>query len=227
MKHFPDVGRFEIIKTVKIQADTLDNQLAENNIDVVDFIKIDTEGYELPILNGSQNTLKDVIGLEVEVSFLPIHENRPLFHDVNKFVVDQGFELFDLRRTFWKRRNPNNYYDSTKGQIIWGDTLYFRTPEYIINDKHLKPNKIIKALFVYLVYGYYDIACELCRLAAEKQLLSKSLLQTLDRLIKQKRRTLFLPNFKGKNRIYHVLKRIAEAFSMNTFCSGGDEKLGN
>jgi FkbM family methyltransferase len=50
---FPDAERFEVLKTIKIETDTLDNQLKKNGITEIDFVKIDTQGHELPILQGS------------------------------------------------------------------------------------------------------------------------------------------------------------------------------
>ena len=62
---FFDPERYNIVKTCKILTDTLDSQLLKNNIGNVDFIKVDTQGSELLILKGGENTLKNVIGLEV------------------------------------------------------------------------------------------------------------------------------------------------------------------
>jgi FkbM family methyltransferase len=49
--------RFNDITTVEIVVDTLDNIFYINNISV-DFIKIDTEGWEYNILKGGINTIK-------------------------------------------------------------------------------------------------------------------------------------------------------------------------
>ena len=57
----PDPERFHTVKTIKIRADTLDNQLKANGIQDVDFIKIDAEGYALPILKGGGESFRAVI----------------------------------------------------------------------------------------------------------------------------------------------------------------------
>jgi len=100
LNKFPDVKRFDVTKTIKIQTDTLDNQLKKNDIAEIDFIKIDTQGYELPILKGSADYLDNVIGLELEVEFVQLYENQPLFNEVDRFVSEKGFELFDLKRYY-------------------------------------------------------------------------------------------------------------------------------
>ena len=49
--------RFTDINPVEIEVDTIDNIFFNNNIDV-DYIKIDTEGYEYKILKGGEKTIK-------------------------------------------------------------------------------------------------------------------------------------------------------------------------
>ena len=43
-------------KTFDVKTDTLDNYCEENNIEKIDILKIDTEGSELEVLGGGQNT---------------------------------------------------------------------------------------------------------------------------------------------------------------------------
>lgn len=49
--------RFNDIKPIEVEIDTLDNIFYNNNIKI-DFIKIDTEGYEYYILKGGEQTIK-------------------------------------------------------------------------------------------------------------------------------------------------------------------------
>ena len=127
-----------------MKTDTMDGQLKKAGLDEVDFIKIDTQGYELSILEGAKRTLENVIGLEIEVEFLPIYKDQPLFHEVNQFITSRGFELFDLKRYYWRRNNTNNYGADKKGQIIFGDALYFRTPECICSEHNVREDMILR-----------------------------------------------------------------------------------
>jgi len=97
LDQFPESDRFEIVEEVEIPVDTLDSQLKVNGIGELDFIKIDTQGSELFILEGAEKTLqKNVFGIEVEVEFIDIYEGQPLFGDVDNFLRKRGFELFDI-----------------------------------------------------------------------------------------------------------------------------------
>lgn len=206
LENFPNPERFDIIKTLKIQVDTLDNQIIKNNIKDIDFIKIDTQGSELFILQGSKKLLEgDVFGLDLEVEFIKLYQNQPLFSDIDEFLRQFGFELFDLRQTYWKRQIGKKL-GNKKGQIIGGDALYLRSIESFkkilqkIKDKEQKKTKILKTLSISLLYGYLDYALGLLYNTKEyfNQKEFSYLSKNLKRNIKFSNK---LPDFKGRGRI--------------------------
>ncbi|HTL27818.1 MAG TPA: FkbM family methyltransferase [Tepidisphaeraceae bacterium] len=123
---YPSPERVEVQQSVRIQVDTLANQLDQAGIDRVDFIKLDAQGAELAILRGAEDLLRRcVIGLEIEVEFLPLYHGQPLFGEVDAYVRSLGFELFELRPTQWKY--AEGFATKSRGQIAFADALYFRT----------------------------------------------------------------------------------------------------
>jgi len=101
---FPESDRWDIVETTSLSVDTLDNQLRENNIRDVDFLKVDTQGSELFILEGATYSLENYIfGVEVEVEFFELYKNQPLFSDVDQFLRKHDFELFDISSSYYKR----------------------------------------------------------------------------------------------------------------------------
>ncbi|MFC1577261.1 FkbM family methyltransferase, partial [Candidatus Omnitrophota bacterium] len=52
LRQFPESERFETQDVLKVEADRLDSQLTERGIGDIDFIKLDTNGSELYILEG-------------------------------------------------------------------------------------------------------------------------------------------------------------------------------
>jgi FkbM family methyltransferase len=226
LERFPEAERFKVIDTIKIKTDTLDHQLQINSIDDIDFIKIDAEGYELSILRGSINSLENVIGLQVEVEFAPLHENQPLFGEVDCFIRDRGFDLFDIKRFFWNRIGLDNY-GGRKGQLIYGDALYFKSPETLLLKKNITSEKLIRAIFIYLVYGYLDLAQTLFNLADSKGVLSKDHYTSIGTAISKYKYKNVIPNFPRKGRIRNILQKIADLFSDQYWYSGSDKYLGN
>lgn len=98
-------------KTESRRLNTLDNVLADTLFHRPDFIKIDTQGYELEILKGGEKTLSSAEFVLLEVSFLDIYKNCPLVADVLHFMQAHGFVLYDIC-TLMKRPLDGTLYQS-------------------------------------------------------------------------------------------------------------------
>jgi len=163
---FPEAERFDILKTIRINTDTLDNQFHQHKIEDVDFMKLDTQGSELFILEGAKGTLGNVFGLEIEVEFAELYQNQPLFSDIDIFVKESGFQLFDLQPCYWKRTTGKKY-GKPQGQIIFANALYLRETKSFANilatfkDDVVKKSKVIRAVSICILYGYLDYAVEI------------------------------------------------------------------
>lgn len=232
---FPAASRFDIVKTESIRTDTLDNQLRENRIEGVDFIKVDTQGSELFILQGAASTLeRSVFGLEIEVEFAPMYEGQPLFCEVDSFVRGFGFQLFDLRPIYWKRELGKDY-GKSKGQLIFADALYFRGSESfgavlgLIEDEAERRAKVLKAVSACLLYGYVDYAMEVFTSAAS--LFSEAeRLSFVERIKKDNAATGLIPNFRGRARlarVLHALGRRVQPPYKDWRVLGSGRELGN
>jgi FkbM family methyltransferase len=81
-------------KTVKLNR--LDDLLTGSSFKKPDFIKIDTQGYELEILKGGEETLSHAEFILLEVSFLDIYVNCPLVADTIDFMKNRGFVVYDI-----------------------------------------------------------------------------------------------------------------------------------
>lgn len=67
--------------------------IVDNNIQNIDFLKIDTEGYELNVLEGFENYLENVKIMQFEYGGTFLDNNTKLI-DVVKFLEDKGFYKF-------------------------------------------------------------------------------------------------------------------------------------
>lgn len=166
LDRFPEAERFDVVGTKRISTDTLDSQLQEHKINDVDFIKLDTQGSELFILQGATEILRNsVFGLEIELEFVPMYDDQPLFAEVDNFVKDFGFQLFDLRPCYWKRLVGKNC-SRAKGQIVFADAIYLKTIESLdvtlrkAQDNDLTKAKVLKALSICILYDHRDYALE-------------------------------------------------------------------
>ncbi len=165
---FPESARFDTLEVRQIQTDTLDNVLQADGVTDVDFVKADTQGSELHVLQGGAGILASTVsGVEVEVEFAPIYKDQPLFADVDRFLRGLGYLLFDLRPCHWKRASGRAL-GGPHGQIIWADALYLKNIPALLDplaalDAAFSRSKLLRAISVSVLYGYFDYALEIVR----------------------------------------------------------------
>jgi len=161
---FPRSERFDVIAECPMEAITIDKALADKNYVGADFLKLNTQGSELAILKGAEQTLRSTFAVEVEVEFGEMYIGQPLFADVDSHLRQKGYEIFDLKRGFWKR-NSGKGLRYRKGQLIFAEALYLKNIDTWIDeledDLSLRKEKLLKAISICLLYEYPDYALEI------------------------------------------------------------------
>lgn len=74
----------------------LDEVTAERVGGKVDFLKLDVQGFELEILKGGTNTLREADVVLLEVALLGINKGAPLIDEVLVFMKQYGFVTYDI-----------------------------------------------------------------------------------------------------------------------------------
>lgn len=91
-----------LLDDVEVEQIVLDNFL--NATIPIDFIKIDTEGYNMPVLRGMKNllTINDPI-IQIEKNMDKKHNSN-----VNKFLTDLGYKIYQTKgrpiNQFWEKK---------------------------------------------------------------------------------------------------------------------------
>jgi len=211
---FPDSARFDTTEVQELAVDTLDHQLERHGLNDVDFIKVDTQGSELFVLQGASQVLgQHVLGVEVEVEFASIYGGQPLFADVDRHMREHGFDLFDLRRVYWKR-DAGQSLGGPYGQIVWADALYLKTLPAIsgvIAERaaEARKSKLLRALSVSLLYGYHDHALAIARGSGDV-LSAKETALIEARITAGGRPASEIPQFPGRRQLAAIFKRLWE-----------------
>ena len=140
----------------------------------VDFIKIDTDGSDYQVLLGARELLDKcpVLGVAVECQFHgPVHEAANIFSNIDRLLRQLGFTLFDIEVYRYSRAalpKPFVYRlpaQTTAGQALWADALYFRDAgEQEYEDTWsvaLTEGKILKLACLLEVFGLEDCTAEI------------------------------------------------------------------
>lgn len=159
---------------------SLDNLVADNNINNVDFIKIDTDGFDFNVIQSAEKLLAshEVLGIKIECQFHGTpNAASNTFANIDNFLRQQGFILFDIDTWRYSRYGlPQKFlYDLTgqtvKGQVLSGDALYFRDPlthPELFESYRQQPEKLFKLLGLYAGFGLNDCAATLALKMQEK-----------------------------------------------------------
>lgn len=95
---------------------TVDDFCAERAITHLDFLKIDSQGYDLRILQGARKHLAErrISFIVVEMLFAPLYSGQAYFHEIYGFLTGSGYQLVGL---YAIQRSP-------AGDILWCDALF-------------------------------------------------------------------------------------------------------
>ena len=56
------------------------------------FLKVDTQGLDLAVLQGAEGVLDRLIGVKVELSLFPLYIGEPRYSEIVEFLESRGFE---------------------------------------------------------------------------------------------------------------------------------------
>lgn len=184
-KHFAkynDGHKWNVEKVENMSAITLDSALASKI--QPDFLKLDTQGSELDILQGATATLRSCLGIEVEVEFREMYQSQPLFGDVSKFLIDNEFDFIDfVAFGKWERSRPDGL-RTFLGELIHADALFLRSPESTVDlaKKLNDPVLIRRYLALLFIYLRSDMMRATLKLAFDQGLLDELATKDLQNL---------------------------------------------
>jgi len=162
-------GNAELHSAEEIDVITLSEAQEAHGIPNHDFLKLDVEGAEMDVLRGAH--IGGTFGVYTEVRFHKFINGSPPFSEMDQYLVNRGFALYDMTLGRQSRKalpyaGPKLVADNGKrffagtfgGQVMDGDALYFRDPLIL---KGLTRNQILRAACLFEVFDLKDCAAEL------------------------------------------------------------------
>lgn len=116
--HLKSAPESVVISKEVIKVKTLDsifNELVKPNETVL--LKLDVQGYEKNVLDGAEQSLSKIKGIQIEMSLEELYENEMLFKDMLYLIESKGFHLRSLE---------NQFSDSETGKLLQVEGLFFR-----------------------------------------------------------------------------------------------------
>ncbi len=94
----------------------IDEFAESQKLNKIDILKLDIQGGELAALMGAKKMLeKQSINLiYIEVEFVEIYKNQPLFHNIVDYLAHYKYRLF----------NVYNLHSNNNGQLLWADAIF-------------------------------------------------------------------------------------------------------
>jgi FkbM family methyltransferase len=90
-----------VTNRIRVRTTTLDRYAESHS--PPDLLWMDLQGAELMALRGAARVLERVRAIYVEVTFRPMYEGQPLFHEVHRHLKDR-FRLHTLYDLNWRQR---------------------------------------------------------------------------------------------------------------------------
>ena len=154
LTRFLSSERFDITDQISVDCVPLDSV----DLPTIDFLKIDIQGAEEDVLKGASTGLRSALGLEVEVEFVELYKDQPLFGNVCKTLSQHDLEFVDfINLARWERNAFNGY-----GQCVFGDALFLRSPESMIlqSSDSKKWSAYFSILIIYRRFDLVEVALE-------------------------------------------------------------------
>lgn len=95
--------------------DSIEHKCIENSKAIL--LKIDTQGYEIEVLRGAENTLKRVVGAQIELSLTPLYTGQALYRNIIDHMSAHGFSLWGVLPGFT---------DPVSGRMLQMDGVFYK-----------------------------------------------------------------------------------------------------
>ncbi|OFY84451.1 MAG: hypothetical protein A3F72_13665 [Bacteroidetes bacterium RIFCSPLOWO2_12_FULL_35_15] len=80
--------------TINVETITLDDFCLKNNISHIDFMWLDMQGYELPMLMAAKNMISKISVIYSEVSLIETYEDVSTYQKYKEWMEGEGFKVY-------------------------------------------------------------------------------------------------------------------------------------
>lgn len=141
----------ETQKLIEVPLRSIDSCVSNSEMPCPNFIKLDIHSSELPALLGGKRSLDNCVGLLVETWSVEVHKGQNLHYEIEKFAIENGFEVFDtICAAGWHVKHNNQINNNERRRYIGSEMLFIKADV----PKELRLEKA----FVLSLFGFYSAA---------------------------------------------------------------------
>lgn len=154
----------ELTKLVRVE--NVATKRLDDVVKDVDLLKLDVQGAEYDILSNAERLLSEALVVWVEVEFVPLYINQPLFSDIDSLLRKHGFQFFSFDYFGTRKlKNSNNTPRNRRYQQLWADAIYIRD---ISSWERLNTVKLCKLAVLLEWLGAFDHVYYLLKLLSQR-----------------------------------------------------------
>lgn len=100
-------GFNNILERNEIQTIRLDTFMIENNINHIDLLKIDTQGYDFKVIKSLGKFITNVKKIELEIQLTSLYLNSPTKEEIVNFMIENNFTMTESTTDYGTYRENN------------------------------------------------------------------------------------------------------------------------
>jgi FkbM family methyltransferase len=110
-----EFGWGKVTKEIVVEVKTIDQFCSDEHIDYIDILKSDTQGYDLEVFKGAEDTIRaKKIGLiYFEIIFSDMYEDLPSFSQIYEYLTTRDFLLVSFYQFHYQKQLAS-----------WADALF-------------------------------------------------------------------------------------------------------
>jgi len=112
-RHLSSAPDSATVSTIRVE--TISLQKILNPLAGPVMVKVDTQGYEYPVLLSAGELLKSIALLELELSLVELYKGQALFRELDAFLLSKGFSLVSVE---------DGFFDEERGELLQIDAIY-------------------------------------------------------------------------------------------------------
>ncbi len=123
--HLKVTPEAKVIETQDIKVYKLDDifkDLGEEHKSI--YLKLDTQGYESYVIKGAKESLKNITGIELELSLVQLYDGEKLFFEMCDMLVQYNFQLVLIVPEFFNK---------ITGRQLQVNCIFFKEGSKILN----------------------------------------------------------------------------------------------